>query len=174
MKAIFSIILSLLFFTAAAEVNKDRLDALPAQTKVFLFKDIYYNLPDSSENSVFMDSLVSKTSNRNIKDFFPYVIEDVLLTMKNEVNFTLAESDEKAFRKLIVDNINTHQRSTLLNNFVKYISSLANDSNEVEMSSPLYKEGKVYVVVTVLCTILLGIAIYLFSLQRKIVQLKKL
>jgi hypothetical protein len=48
MKAIFSIILSLLIFTASAEVNKDRLDALPAQTKVFLFKDIYYNILDSS------------------------------------------------------------------------------------------------------------------------------
>lgn len=174
MKVLLSIILSLFLFSASAEVNKDRLDALPAETKVFLFKDIYYNLPDSVENSVFMDSLVAKTSNRNIKDFFPYVIEDVLLTMENQVNFSLAESDEKAFRKLIVDNINSHQRSTLLKNFVKYISSLANDSNKVEMSSPLYKEGKVYVVVTVLSTILLGIALYLFSLQRKIGQLKKL
>lgn len=43
----------------------------------------------------------------------------------------------------------------------------------VEMADSLYQSGKIYVVVTVLSVIFIGIVIYLVMLDRKITKLEK-
>lgn len=174
MRILFSIILLFSVLTSFGQINKDQLDELPVETKFYLFMDLYHAQIDSSINDVFMDSLVSNTSNKNIADFFPFIIEDIIIPNTDKIDFSLAVSNEKAFRKQIVDNTNSNQIKTLKTHFVKYISNMANQSNEVQMSSMMYKEGKVYVVIAVLSTILLGIVLYLVSLQKKISKLEKL
>mgnify|MGYP003390113122 CR=1 FL=1 len=48
------------------------------------------------------------------------------------------------------------------------------DSNPpVEMADALYQSGKIYVVITALVLIFIGIVIYLISLDRKIGRLEK-
>jgi len=44
---------------------------------------------------------------------------------------------------------------------------------EAEMADTFRAEGKIYVVVAVLCIIFVGIAAYLFNLDRKISKLEK-
>ncbi|HEY4652733.1 MAG TPA: hypothetical protein VIG72_15055 [Pontibacter sp.] len=44
---------------------------------------------------------------------------------------------------------------------------------EVEMADVLRQDGKIYVVVTVLLTVLLGLIIYLITLDRKVSKLEK-
>lgn len=46
-------------------------------------------------------------------------------------------------------------------------------TDEVQMADVLRSNGKIYVVVAVLVTILLGIFIYLFRLDRKITKLER-
>jgi len=46
-------------------------------------------------------------------------------------------------------------------------------SQEVEMSDGLRSEGKIYVVVGVLVTILLGIIVYLIMIDRKVSDIEK-
>lgn len=174
MKKIFSILLSLSFFTALADINKDQLDELDAKTKYYLAMEILDSSRDSINSQEYLDSLVSYSSNKNIVDFFPFIVEDVILPNSASLDFSIMKSDEKAFRKQIIDNTNPNQVKTVKLHFMKYISNMANQSNEVQMSSVMYKEGKVYVVVAVLSTILIGIALYMTSLQKKISKLQKL
>ena len=47
------------------------------------------------------------------------------------------------------------------------------DTDEVQMADALRSNGKIYVVVAVLVTILLGLFIYLFRLDRKVTRLEK-
>lgn len=174
MKKTFSIILTLSFFTVFADVNKDQLDELDPKTKFYLAMEILDTPTDSLNSNSYLDSLVSFSSNKNVVDFFPFVIEDVILPNAESIDFSIMKSDEKSFRKQIIDNTNPNQIEQVKTNFVKYISNMANQSNQVEMSSVLYKEGKVYVVVAVLSTILIGIALYMMSLQKKIGKIEKL
>ena len=44
---------------------------------------------------------------------------------------------------------------------------------KVEMAESLRQEGKIYVVVLIMCIIFIGVAIYLFLLDRKITKLEK-
>jgi CcmD family protein len=53
------------------------------------------------------------------------------------------------------------------------ISASSQESNTVEMANDLYQSGKIYVVVTVLSIIFVGIVIYLISLDRKLSKLEK-
>ena len=52
-------------------------------------------------------------------------------------------------------------------------STFAQDNQPVEMADGLYQSGKIYVVVTVLSVIFLGIVGYLVMLDRKIGKLEK-
>jgi hypothetical protein len=54
------------------------------------------------------------------------------------------------------------------------LSSFASfaQSNEVQMADGFYKEGKIYVVITILAIVLVGVAIYLFSIERKLKKLE--
>lgn len=53
------------------------------------------------------------------------------------------------------------------------LSSVLTYSQEVEMADELRSSGKIYVVVGVLVTILLGIVVYLILIDRKINDIEK-
>jgi CcmD family protein len=53
------------------------------------------------------------------------------------------------------------------------ISAYSQQNSSVEMANDLYLSGKIYVVVTVLSIIFIGIVIYLIALDRKICKLEK-
>lgn len=46
--------------------------------------------------------------------------------------------------------------------------------NDVEMADQMRAEGKIYVVVAVILTVLVGLILYLFSLDRKVKKLEKI
>ena len=46
--------------------------------------------------------------------------------------------------------------------------------NDVEMADQMRSEGKIYVVVAVILTVLMGLILYLFSLDRKVKKLEKI
>lgn len=52
-------------------------------------------------------------------------------------------------------------------------SVFAQDNQPIEMAEGLYQSGKIYVVVTVLSVIFIGIVAYLILLDRKISKLEK-
>ena len=53
------------------------------------------------------------------------------------------------------------------------VATFAQEAPRVEMADGLYQSGKIYVVVTVLSVIFIGIVIYLIMLDRKISKLEK-
>ncbi|MGN6644885.1 MAG: CcmD family protein [Cytophaga sp.] len=53
------------------------------------------------------------------------------------------------------------------------ISALAQQSNEPEMADKFRADGKIYVVVTVVAIILVGLLVYMISLDKKIGKLEK-
>jgi len=64
--------------------------------------------------------------------------------------------------------------------FTKYIATFLllllpfiNQAQQVDMADNFRKEGKIYVVVTIVATILIGIFVYLFLLDRKIDKIDK-
>ncbi len=55
--------------------------------------------------------------------------------------------------------------------FLVSLSSFAQE--QVEMADELRSSGKIFVVVAVLCVIFVGIAVYLFYIDRKISKIEK-
>jgi CcmD family protein len=55
---------------------------------------------------------------------------------------------------------------------LSYINSYA-QSNEVEMADGMRSNGKIYIVVAVCLTILIGLFAYMFLIDRKITKLEK-
>nr|WP_242922213.1 CcmD family protein [Pontibacter liquoris] len=55
----------------------------------------------------------------------------------------------------------------------EFSAAPAADAGNVEMADTLRQDGKIYVVVTVLVTIMAGIVVYLVSLDRKVSKLEK-
>ncbi|WP_353181729.1 CcmD family protein [Parapedobacter lycopersici] len=53
------------------------------------------------------------------------------------------------------------------------ICSFAQTNAEVEMATDFRSSGKIYVVILVLAIILIGLAVYLFTIDRKITRLEK-
>lgn len=62
--------------------------------------------------------------------------------------------------------------STLLFCLV-FAESLKAQMPEVEMAESLRQDGKIYVVVLIMCILFLGVALYLFLLDRKLTKLEK-
>jgi CcmD family protein len=50
---------------------------------------------------------------------------------------------------------------------------LAQNSNGVEMADALRSSGKIYVVVSVISVVFIGIAIYLFSIDSRLKKIEK-
>ncbi|MBD99689.1 MAG: CcmD family protein [Verrucomicrobia bacterium] len=51
--------------------------------------------------------------------------------------------------------------------------NLLSNANEIEMADVMRSNGKIYVVVSVLLTILIGLIVYLISIDRKLTRLEK-
>ncbi|MGV8878306.1 MAG: CcmD family protein [Sphingobacteriaceae bacterium] len=51
--------------------------------------------------------------------------------------------------------------------------ALAQGNSGVEMSDPLRNSGKIYVVVVTIAIIFIGLAIYLFSIDRRLRKIEK-
>jgi len=61
----------------------------------------------------------------------------------------------------------------LLFSFLISILSFAQDGDTIEMADTMRENGKIYVVVAVILTILAGILLYLIRLDKKISKLEK-
>ena len=55
----------------------------------------------------------------------------------------------------------------MLNSFISVAQN-----NDVQMADTFYQEGKIYVVITILAIVLVGIAVYLFTIERKLKKLE--
>lgn len=53
------------------------------------------------------------------------------------------------------------------------ISSFVAKAQDLQMAETMRSEGKIYVVIAVLCVILLGLILYLISIDRKVGKLEK-
>jgi CcmD family protein len=53
------------------------------------------------------------------------------------------------------------------------ISSFIAKAQDIQMADTMRSEGKIYVVVAVLCVILIGLFIYLITIDRKLSNLEK-
>ena len=54
-----------------------------------------------------------------------------------------------------------------------FFSIVANAQNTIEMADVMRSNGKIYTVVAVCLTILIGLFVYIFSMDRKISRLEK-
>ena len=54
-----------------------------------------------------------------------------------------------------------------------FLSPVLHAQQEVEMADVMRSEGKIYVVVAIIIVILIGLLVYVFSLDRKISSLEK-
>jgi len=57
--------------------------------------------------------------------------------------------------------------------FICFFSAMAQSNSQVEMADVLRSNGKIYTVVAVILTILIGLFIYLINIDRKISKLEK-
>lgn len=57
--------------------------------------------------------------------------------------------------------------------FTGLLSAFAQNANSVEMATGLRSSGKIYVVILVVVLIFIGLAFYLFSIDRKVSKLYK-
>jgi CcmD family protein len=53
------------------------------------------------------------------------------------------------------------------------ITAFAQQPSNVEMADSLRGSGKIYVVIGVICIIFIGLAIYLFSIDRRLKKIEK-
>ena len=52
-------------------------------------------------------------------------------------------------------------------------NTMAQSSDVVEMADTLRSSGKIYVVVAVMCVVFIGIALYLFAIDRRLKRLEE-
>ena len=53
------------------------------------------------------------------------------------------------------------------------IAAFAQQPNNVEMADTMRSSGKIYVVISIICIIFVGLAIYLFSIDRRLKKIEK-
>ncbi len=63
--------------------------------------------------------------------------------------------------------------SFLLLLMLAFIPVFAQQANDVEMADVLRSSGKIYVVITTIAIVFIGLAIYLFSIDRRLKKLEK-
>ena len=61
----------------------------------------------------------------------------------------------------------------LLLGLLSFASVSAQDGQSVEMADAMRSSGKIYVVVAVIAIIFIGLAIYLFSIDRRLKKIEK-
>jgi len=57
--------------------------------------------------------------------------------------------------------------------FILICSIGFSQENQVQMADTFYKEGKIYVVIAIFSIVLLGLALYLFFIERKVKKLEE-
>ena len=63
--------------------------------------------------------------------------------------------------------------SFLLLLMLAFAPVFAQQTNDVEMADVLRSSGKIYVVITTIAIVFIGLAIYLFSIDRRLKKLEK-
>lgn len=53
------------------------------------------------------------------------------------------------------------------------IAAFAQQPTSVEMADTMRSSGKIYVVISIICVIFVGLAIYLFSIDRRLKKIEK-
>lgn len=56
---------------------------------------------------------------------------------------------------------------------IQSVQSFSQESNTVEMATGLRSSGKIYVVVIVMSVIFIGLAIYLFSIDKRLKKIER-
>ncbi|HEY9533846.1 MAG TPA: CcmD family protein [Mucilaginibacter sp.] len=56
---------------------------------------------------------------------------------------------------------------------LSFVSAFAQQPNQVEMADAFRSSGKIYVVIATIVIIFIGLAIYLFSIDRRLKKLEK-
>ncbi|WP_428330756.1 CcmD family protein [Mucilaginibacter sp.] len=56
---------------------------------------------------------------------------------------------------------------------LSYVTTFAQQTQDVEMADVLRRSGKIYVVITIIVIIFVGLAIYLFSIDRRLKKIEK-
>jgi CcmD family protein len=56
---------------------------------------------------------------------------------------------------------------------LSFITVFAQDKGQPEMADALRSSGKIYVVITVIAIIFIGLAIYLFSIDKRLKKIEK-
>jgi CcmD family protein len=69
--------------------------------------------------------------------------------------------------------INMKKLTFLLSLLFCFTVSSAQEVQKVEMADALRSSGKIYVVITTICIIFAGLAIYLFSIDRRLKKIEK-
>jgi len=54
-----------------------------------------------------------------------------------------------------------------------FITAFAQQSGQVEMADTMRSSGKIYVVIAVIAIVFVGLAIYLFSIDRRLKKIEK-
>ncbi|MDB5004769.1 MAG: hypothetical protein JWQ34_2994 [Mucilaginibacter sp.] len=62
---------------------------------------------------------------------------------------------------------------TLILLLVSFLTTYAQQSNTVEMADAFRSSGKIYVVIATIVIIFIGLAIYLFSIDRRLKKIEK-
>ncbi len=53
------------------------------------------------------------------------------------------------------------------------VAAFAQQANDVEMADPMRSSGKIYVVIATISIIFIGLAIYLFAMDRRLKKIEK-
>lgn len=69
--------------------------------------------------------------------------------------------------------INMKKLAFLLSLLFCFTVASAQQAQEVEMADVLRSSGKIYVVITTICIIFAGLAVYLFSIDRRLRKIEK-
>ena len=56
---------------------------------------------------------------------------------------------------------------------MSFVTAFAQQNQPVEMADTFRSSGKIYVVIAVICIIFIGLAIYLFSIDRRLKKIEK-
>ncbi len=61
----------------------------------------------------------------------------------------------------------------LLTLTLSFVTGFAQDLSQIEMADEMQKSGKIYVVITTIVIIFIGITIYLFGIDRRLRKIEK-
>lgn len=157
-------------------------NSLDAKSKVYLVKDLLHKTQalfsnlDSTNHPIISsiyDLYIDSLSAKSVLNLYPSIHKGLAEDYKNEAFVTElnAITGEKEIRNFIVNHFEIGQ-ALKFNQAIqlRLIKSHAS-SVEVDMMDPMYKQGKLYVVIGVILTIFTVLILTLIRLEKKINQL---